>query len=126
GQLYKDIGIDIMGTRWDSAGFYQPRYQSRSEVNLVTRWLSRFPSGSFGLKAAFIHEYRTEVAFPTAAGVRRTNTSGIMSALLEIRIMRGVATYQVRNILGDQYQIVPDFFMPRAISVYGLRWEFWN
>jgi len=126
GKIYKDINADVVGTRWDSAGFYQPRYQSRSEINLTTRWLSRFPSGSFGLKLAFIHEYRSEVAFPTATGTRFTNTSGIMSALVELRILRGVASYQVRNVVGDQYQIVPDFFMPRAIGIYGIRWEFWN
>ena len=126
GKLYKDINVDVVGTRWDSAGYYQPRYQARSEVNLDTRWLSRFPSGSFGLKLAFIHEYRSEVSFPTATGVRLTNTSGIMSALVEIRILRGVATYQVRNMIGDQYQLIPDFFMPRPISIYGIRWEFWN
>jgi TonB-dependent Receptor Plug Domain len=126
GKVYKDINVDVVGTRWDSAGFYQPRYQSRSEINLNTRWLSRFPSGSFGVKLAYIHEYRSEVAFPTATGTRFTNTSGIMSALVELRILRGVASYQVRNIVGDQYQIIPDFFMPRAIGIYGIRWEFWN
>ncbi|MEO8576707.1 MAG: Plug domain-containing protein [Gemmatimonadales bacterium] len=126
GKLYKDINVDVVGTRWDSAGFYQPRYQARSEINLNTRWLSRFPSGSFGLKLAYIHEYRGEIAFPTATGTRVTNASGIMSALVEIRILRGVASYQVRNFIGDQYQIVPDFFMPRSIGVYGIRWEFWN
>ncbi|HZK78762.1 MAG TPA: hypothetical protein VFC35_07630, partial [Gemmatimonadaceae bacterium] len=126
GPLYKDINVDIQGTVWDSAGYYQPRYQARSEINLVTSWLSRFPSGNFGLKVAFIQDYRSSVAFPLATGVRTTTTSGIMSALVEIRILKGVATYQVRNIVGDQYQIVPDFYMPRAISLYGLRWEFWN
>lgn len=126
GNVYKAINVDIVGTRWDSAGVYQPLYQARSEVNLVTRWLSRFPSGSFGVKVAFIHEYRGEVSFPTATGNRTTNTSGIMNALLEIRILRGVLSYQVRNIAGSQYQIVPDFFMPRAIGIYGIRWDFWN
>ena len=126
GQLFRDINVDMMGTQWDSAGFYQPRYQTRAEINLTTRWLSRFPSGSFGLKIAFMHEYRSEVAFPTASGSRLTNSSGLGSALVEIRILRGVASYQVRNILGDQYQIVPDFNMPRAIGIYGIRWEFWN
>jgi len=126
GQLYKDINVDVQGTMWDSAGYYQPRYQARSEINLVTKWLSRFPSGNFGLKVSFTDDYRSSVAFPVATGVRLTNASGILSALVEIRILRGVATYQVRNIVGSQYQIVPDFYMPRAISLYGLRWDFWN
>ncbi len=126
GNVYKALNLDVVGTRWDSAGLYQPRYQARSELYLATRWLSRFPSGNFGLKVAFIHEYRGSVAFPTATGNLRTNASGVMNGLLEIRILRGVASYQVRNIAGENYQIVPDFFMPRAIGIYGIRWEFWN
>jgi hypothetical protein len=126
GPVYGDVNVDAVATRWDSAGLYQPRYQSRSELNLDTRWLSRFPSGNFGLKVAFIHEYRGEVDFPTTTGLRTAASSNVIGALLEIRIMRGVATYQVRNMLGYNYQIVPDFYMPRAISIYGLRWEFWN
>ncbi|MEO5588066.1 MAG: Plug domain-containing protein [Gemmatimonadaceae bacterium] len=126
GTLYKDIHLEALGTRWDSAGFYQPRYQSRSEMNIDTRWLSRFPSGTFGFKLAAIHEYRSEVDFPTSTGVRRADPSNVFDALLEIRILRGVASYQIRNAFGYTHQIVPDFFMPRAIGIYGIRWEFWN
>ncbi len=126
GKLFRSLNADIVGTRWDSAGFYQPRYQARSEVNLITRWMSRFPSGNFGLKAAFVHDYRSRVNFPTVTGIRQTPASGIMSGLLEIRILRGVASYQVRNIASENYQIVPDFLMPRTINIYGIRWEFWN
>lgn len=126
GRVYKDINIDVVGTRWDSAGYYQPRFQSRSELNLDTRWMKRFPSGSFGLKLAAIHEHRGVVRFPLAEGFATTRASNVFSALVEIRILRGVATYQVRNIFGQQYQIFPDFFMPRSLGIYGLRWEFWN
>jgi hypothetical protein len=126
GPLYKDINVDLQGTMWDSAGFYQPRYQARSELNLITSWLSKFPSGNLGLKLAVVHDYRSAVVFPTSTGTRSTAASGIFSAQVEIRILRGVASYQVRNIFGDQYQIIPDFFMPRPISYYGIRWEFWN
>lgn len=126
GSVYKDINVDVVGTRWDSAGYYQPRYQARSEINLVTSWLSRFPSGNFGLKMAFVDDYRTSVAFPLANGVKRAGSSSILSGLVEVRILRGVATYQIRNMAGQRYQIVPDFYMPRAISLYGIRWEFWN
>jgi hypothetical protein len=126
GTLYKDVNIEVLATRWDSAGAYQPRYQTRSEINLDTRWLSRFPSGSFGLKVAAIHDYRGEVIFPTSSGSRVTASSGIATGLLEIRILRGVASYQVSNPFGKQYQIVPDFYMHRSVGIYGIRWEFWN
>jgi hypothetical protein len=126
GPLYKDLNVDVAATMWDAGGFYQPRSQVRSELNIVTSWLSRFPSGNFGFKAAVVTDYRGAVAFPLADSVRQTGPSTILSALVEIRILRGVATYQVRNMFGYQYQLVPDFYMPRAISLYGLRWEFWN
>ena len=126
GPVYKDVNVDVQGTLWDSGGFYQPRYQSRSEINLITSWTSRFPSGNLGLKIAVVHDYRSSVVFPTSTGSRSTGASGIVSAQVEVRILRGVATYQVRNMFGDLYQIIPDFYMPRAISLYGIRWEFWN
>ena len=126
GKLFKDINVDVVGMRWDSAGYYQPRYQSRSEINIATRWLSRFPSGTFGFKAALIHDYRSRVSFPTVTGARTAASSNVMSGLVEIRILRGIISYQVRNITAQNYQLVPDFFMPRTINLYGIRWEFWN
>jgi hypothetical protein len=126
GRIYKDLNADVIVMRWDSAGFYQPRYQSRSEVNVTTNWLSRFPSGNFGLKVALVHDYRSKVMFPVPGGNRFTPESNVMSGLVEIRIQRGILSYQIRNIAGENYQLVPDFFMPRTINIYGIRWEFWN
>jgi hypothetical protein len=126
GKLYKDLNIDVVGMRWDSAGFYQPRYQARGELFVDTRWLRKFPSGTFGLKLAAIHEYRDDVRFPVAGGFRTARASNITSGLVEIRILRGVATYQARNIFARDWQIYPGFFMHRTINIYGLRWEFWN
>ncbi|MEO5580126.1 MAG: hypothetical protein ABIR58_05660 [Gemmatimonadaceae bacterium] len=126
GRVFRDIGVDIVATRWDSATFYQPRYQARSEANLITRWISRFPSGNFGLKGALAYDYRGDIIFPGVAGTAVSARNGVVSALVEIRIMRAVISYQVRNLAGELYQTVPDFFMPRAINLYGVRWEFWN
>jgi hypothetical protein len=126
GPLYRQLGIDLVATRWDSADAYRPRIQVRTEVSLSTSWLSRFPSGTFGLRAALVHDYRGRVAFPTREGPRFTGASSIFSGVLEIKVLRGVASYRVTNIGYSAYQIVPDFFMPRTINLYGLRWEFWN
>jgi len=126
GRVYRDIGVDVVATGWNSASFYQPRFQARSEANLNTRWISRFPSGNFGLKAAVAYDYRGAVAFPVPGRLSVAAASGTISALLEIRILRAVVSYQVRNIAGELYQTVPGFFMPRAINFYGVRWEFWN
>ena len=126
GKLYKDLNIDVVATRWDSAAFYQPQFQARSELNLNTRWLRRFPSGTFGLKLAAIHEYRGDVRFPVADGFREAASSNMTSGIVEIRILSGVASYQARNIFARNWQIFPGYFMHRTINIYGIRWEFWN
>lgn len=126
GPIIGALGTDIVVTRWAASDAYRPLYHSRSEINLITRWLKRFPSGNFGLHAALVHEYRDATRFPVSGGVRTTASSNTFSALLEIRILRGIISYQVRNIAGELHQIVPDFYMHRALNIYGVRWEFWN
>jgi len=126
GTIIGALGADVVATQWAAADTYRPKYQVRSEINLVTRWLSRFPSGNFGLRAEAIHEYRGDVKFPMVTGVRTTASSNVFSGLLEIRILRAVLSYQIRNTAGALYQIVPDFYMPRVINLYGVRWEFVN
>ena len=127
GPLWKGIGIDSWITRWNEADVpYQPQYQSRAELNYANNFLRRFPRGDFELHAAAAYEYRGHVVFPLEAGDVEAGTAKTLSALLEIRIMRAVVTYQQRNIMGYQYQIIPGFEMPRVLAIYGVRWEFWN
>lgn len=126
GTIIGDLGLDVLGMRWAFADEYRPQYQLRDEIHIDTRWLSRFPSGNFGLRAAVVHEYRGVTSFPVASAVRITDSFNTFSGLLEIRILRGVVSYQVRNLAGQLYQQVPGFFMPRAINLYGIRWEFLN
>ncbi|MEO7683540.1 MAG: Plug domain-containing protein [Gemmatimonadaceae bacterium] len=127
GPIYRAIGVDIIATRWASSDAYRPLQHARSEINLITRWLSRFPSGNFRIHAAVVHEYRGLTQFPVSGGfVRTTEASNVFSGLLEITILRGIISYQVRNFNGLVHQIVPDFFMHRAVNLYGMRWEFWN
>ena len=126
GTIIGALGADVVFTQWAAADAYRPKYQARSELNLITRWLSRFPSGNFGIHAAAVHEYRSEVTFPIAGGVRTTASSNVFSGILEIRIMRAVISYQIRNLAGELHQLVPDFYMPRALNLYGVRWEFVN
>jgi len=126
GTIIGALGVDVIVTQWAAADAYRPKYQARSELNITSRWLSRFPSGNFGIHAAAIHEYRSVVNFPVASGVRATASSNVFSGVLEIRIMRAVLSYQIRNLAGELHQIVPDFYMPRALNLYGVRWEFVN
>jgi hypothetical protein len=126
GPLGHGFGIDAWITRWDSTGRYQPEYQSRSEINFANSFRKRFPRGDFDVRTAVVYEYRGHNIFPLSAGDVRTGASKTLSALLEIRILRAVVSYQQRNILAYQHEIIPGFEMPRVLAIYGVRWEFWN
>jgi hypothetical protein len=126
GPLGRGFGIDAWITRWDSTSPYQPQYQSRAEINFANNFAKRFPRGDLDIRAAVIYEYRGHNIFPLAAGDLRTMAAKTLSAQLEIRILRAVVSYQQRNILAYQYQVIPGFEMPRVLAIYGVRWEFWN
>ncbi|HYU51924.1 MAG TPA: hypothetical protein VEK37_03235, partial [Gemmatimonadaceae bacterium] len=127
GPIRGGFGIDAWVEQWSPAFEpYLPEYQSRSEINYSNNFLKRFPRGDFELRVAGVYEYRSHVNFPLSAGDVRTEVAKTVSALLEIRLMRAVITYQQRNILAYQYPIVPGFEMPRVLAIYGVRWDFWN
>ncbi len=126
GRLYSDIFADIVATSWDEPGVHKPRYQTRSELYLQTRWLTRFPSGAFGLLMGVVHEYREPVSFALSTGTLTSRFSRTLGAKLEIRIMSGTISYRVQNFVGDINDQIPGALMPRSVSVYGVRWEFRN
>jgi hypothetical protein len=126
GPLAYGLGLDAWAIRWADSSVYQPKWQSRAELNYSNNFMKRFPRGDFEVKAAAVYEYRSAVVFPTTVEDIRTPVGKTLSAILEIRIMRAVISYQQRNILGYQYDIVPGFEMPRVLAIYGVRWEFWN
>jgi hypothetical protein len=126
GPLGRGFGIDAYVARWESEQSYRPQYQSRSEINFASSFPRRFPSGNFALRASGIFEYRGHNTFPLAAGDVQVVAAKTISALLEIRIMRAVVSYQQRNIMAYQHEIIPGFEMPRVLAIYGVRWEFWN
>ncbi|HEY2376288.1 MAG TPA: hypothetical protein VGH98_09975 [Gemmatimonadaceae bacterium] len=133
GTIYKALRMQAFGVRWnDSAGFYRPQYQARTEVYLSTNWLSRFPSGNFSILASIMHEYRSRTLFPTfdttanAFQAIPVPDSRVWNFHLEIRIVSAIFTYQFRDIRGEPYELVPGYLMPRLNQFYGVRWEFWN
>jgi len=132
GRLFRDVYLDVQATRGaDTAALYRPRYQSRSELFVRTRWLSRFPSGIFGLLAALEHHYRDAVHYPgpvvdSLPTTVRVAPFRLYGARLEIRIGSAVLSAQSRNLVLANYQQVPGLFLPRGQLTYGVRWEFWN
>lgn len=126
GPLFRGLGIDAWAVRWTGTNPYLPQWQSRSELNYSNTFPKAFPRRDFELRVAGVYEYRSHVDFPLASGDVRTEAAKTISAILEIRILRAVISYQQRNILGYQYSIVPGFEMPRVLAIYGVRWDFWN
>ncbi|MEO6444298.1 MAG: Plug domain-containing protein [Gemmatimonadaceae bacterium] len=127
GRIWKDVGFNVAGTKWDAAGMYRPQYQSLAELYVNTGWRSRFPSGNFNVKAAISHEYRTAAYFPLAdADALPSSQFRTLNFLLEIRLLTATLSYQFRNLLNEQYSQVPGFQMHRPVQVYGVRWQFFN
>ena len=126
GRVYSDIFTEVVAISWDQTGLNRPRYQTRAELFLQTRWLSRFPSGAFGLLASLTHDYREPIAFAAGSATRSSTYSRTVNAKLEIRIMSGVVSYRILNLAGDIDTQIPGALMPRSVSVYGIRWEFRN
>ena len=131
GRIYRALRANAFAIRWnDSSGFYRPRYQTHSELFISTNWLSRFPSGNFGLLVGGVHEYRSTTRFPVMIAnqpaIASVPDSRTYNFRLEVRIVSAVLSYQFRNIRGDIYQLVPGYTMPRQTQFYGVRWEFWN
>ena len=128
GALWREINVDAWGVMWgEDTGPYRPRYQSRVQLYLATRWLSRFPSGNFGLILSGTHDYKAAACFPTSdGGCELSDHSRIISTLVEIRILKAALTWQFQNVRLSQYDRVPGFQMPRGVNFYGVRWEFLN
>ena len=127
GRLWKSVFADVWGVKWDSAGFYRPQYQTRSELYVQTNLLDKFPNGNFGILSSLTHEYRSSTPFPvTADSIAVAPGYRVLSFKLEIRVQTATVTYQFRNLLQEKYAMVPGFNMPRQTQFYGIRWDFWN
>lgn len=127
GRIWKALYADIQGIQWsDTGGYYRPKYQARSELFVSTRLLDRFPSGNLHILASVAHEYRSSSLWPTAGAPIRLNGYRALSSLLQVRVISAEVFWNLRNFLGERYQQVPGYQMPRIVNMYGVRWEFWN
>ena len=127
GRVWKAIYADLQGTQWsDSGGYYRPKYQARSELYVSTRLLDRFPSGNLHILASAVHEYRSSTLWPMASGAVRLKDYRTLSTLLQVRIIQAEVFWNFRNVLGERYEEVPGYRLPRLVNIYGVRWEFWN
>jgi hypothetical protein len=127
GPLFGAFTVDLTGTHWQDPAPYTPQDEAHGDIRFYTEWRDRFPDGNFSFLFQPGFDYRSEAPFPQRNGEDRiAAASKTMSLLVEIRILRGVLTYQRRNLLGAIYNEVPGYLMPRSVNVYGVRWYFFN
>jgi len=127
GRVWKSIYADAQAVQWsDTGSVYRPKYQTRSEVYLSTSLLGKFPSGNFHLLASAVHEYRSSSLWPDSTQVLRVKGYRTVSTLLQVRILTAEVFWNFRNVLGERYQQIPGYPLPRLTNIYGVRWEFWN
>jgi hypothetical protein len=134
GSIGYGFSVDAAGTTWKNPTAYLPKDQAHVELKYFTEWLSKFPNHSFSFFLSSTLDYRSQVAFPDSSGAivpsipyRYTALpSYVYSLQAEIRILRGVITYQRRNTDLLIYDQVPGFIMPRGVNLYGVRWYFFD
>lgn len=126
GPLYRAVRVEVSGVRRDAGGIYAPQTHLRARVGLETDWRARFPRGDFTIRAWVGVERRGASLFPGDTGVVLLAGAQPFTSLLEIRIRSATIIWQFHNFLGEPYQTVPGFDMPRRINLYGVRWNFRN
>jgi hypothetical protein len=134
GKVVQDVGISVWAVRWDNPGYYRPQTQARGEVYLDTDWKSRFPSGHFGLHAAFGAAIRSDVIFPTTLTGEVISPAAITAyeskflfTNLEIRVLDATVYFTANWALDPRpYELVPQYPQEIQVFTYGLRWSFWN
>ncbi|MDB4908443.1 MAG: TonB-dependent receptor plug [Gemmatimonadetes bacterium] len=128
GRLFQSVFIDAWGQRWsDTTGIYRPRYQARTELYVFTTLPGRFKPGNFSVLASLTHEYRSDTFFPAGTGALiKAPGYRTLTSLVQIHLISADVFWQFRNILGEKYAQVPKFDQPRQLTLYGVRWEFWN
>ena len=127
GRIWKSLYADIQGIQWsDTGSYYRPKYQARTELYISTPMLHRFPTKNFHLLASAVHEYRSHILWPEPAGDIRVKGYRTLSTLLQFRIVSAEVFWNFRNVMGERYNHVPGYRLPRLSNIYGVRWEFWN
>lgn len=127
GPIGGSLSINLSAIHWKEASPYTPQDEAHGDLRFYTEWLSRFPNGNFSFLFQPSVDYRNSVEFPQTNGTDRLAVSSrTVSLLVELRILRGVLSYQRRNLLGAIYNQVPGYLMPRPVNIYGVRWYFFN
>jgi hypothetical protein len=131
GPLFKGFSMHVSGIRWDDVGYYRPQTEIRSELTWRYHWTGATKTGGFDFLLSGESEYRTGSFVPTL------KTNGDVASIptfpatplavrAEFTLKDATISVQLRNILNVQYTTVPGLLMPGPLTVYGVRWTFWN
>jgi hypothetical protein len=135
GKIWRDIGLNVWGVRWNSSGYYRPQLQSHEELYIDTQWLHRFPSKHFRLVAGIAHEYRKDILFPTASGFESLSDPNGIAALfshalvgrIEFHILDAAIYFNSYSGMSPtRVEQVNGYLLPTQRLEYGIRWQFWN
>ena len=131
GPLFKEFSVHVSGVRWTDAGLYRPQTEVRSELAWRYHWQGPTRSGGFRFLLAGQAEYRTEAFVPYletdgTVSVLPTFPTTPLGLRAEFTLRDATISVQVRNLLAQRYSTVPGLLMPGALTIYGVRWSFWN
>ncbi len=131
GPLFRGFSLHMQGTQWENVGWYRPQTQVRSELTWRYHWTGATKTGGFDFLLAGQAEYRTSAAFPALGSngqviVLPTFGGTPLGLRAEFTLKDATITAQVRNLLNLPYSTVPGLLMPGPLTVYGIRWSFWN
>lgn len=130
GPLFRGFSLHLNGIRWTDVGFYRPQIETRSELAWRWRWVGAGKEG-FRLLLAGTAEYRTRMFVPLLDDDGSVISVPSFPATplglrLELTIRDATISAQVRNLMNQRYSTVPGLLMPGALTIYGVRWSFWN
>jgi hypothetical protein len=131
GPLFKGLSLHVKGTRWENIGWYRPQTEVRSELTWRYHWVGATPGGGFVFVLAGDAEYRSRINVPrrlsngTVVPVQ-SNGAAPLGLRAELTIKDATIMAQFRNVLATQYTTLPGLLMPGPLTVYGIRWTFWN
>lgn len=126
GPLLYGFSINAEGTHWATNTPYAPQYEFTGALRYYTQWLSKFPRKDFSFTFEPRMEYRGKVIYPGLAEGAGAPAYVIYSLMVQLQILRGVAYIEQRNMVGSFYEQVPGYLMPRRITMYGVRWYFFD
>ena len=130
GPLFKGFSVHVSGVQWENAGWYRPQTEVRSELTWRYHFTGAATTG-FDFVLAGQSEYRSGAFVPIF------NANGGINALptfpatplgvrAEFTLKDATISVQLRNIVDAPYTTVPGLLMPGPLTVYGVRWTFWN